>query len=263
MVHILLVEDDLRLSKLVKQFLVQQNFKVTVLNTGENAPRLILQHQPDLVILDIMLPKMDGFSICRALRKDFDKPIIFLTAKDSDFDHVLGLEIGADDYIIKPVVPHVLLAHINVVLRRATQSNQAVHEEISIGDLNIHKKSRKVFYQQQDIDLTSHEFELLWLLASNAGEPQSRDYIHREMLGREYDGLDRSVDVRISRLRKKLGDNADTPYKIITVWGKGYLFSTTAWGKASQSKLTHNEQHSENRNENIEHDTQIKPQDQA
>lgn len=238
MTHIILVEDDVRLAALIKQFLRQQNFIVTVLNSGENAPQLILKHQPDLVILDIMLPKMDGFTICRELRKSYDRPIIFLTAKDSDFDHVLGLEIGADDYIIKPVVPHVLLAHINVVLRRTSKKIQSIHEEINIGNLTIHKKSRKVYLQQQSVELTSHEFELLWLLAVNAGEPLSRDFIHEKMIGREYDGIDRSVDVRISRLRKKLGDNTTSPYKIITIWGKGYLFSTTAWEEQTQASDT-------------------------
>jgi len=237
MTHILLVEDDLRLSRLIQQFLQQNNFKVTVLNTGENAPEIILKHQPDLVLLDIMLPKMDGFTICRALRKSFENPIIFLTAKDSDFDHVLGLEIGADDYIIKPVVPHVLLAHINVVLRRSKQHKPQSNQDIIIGELAILKQSRQVIYQNKSVELTSHEFELLWLLARNAGEPQSRDYIHKKMIGREYDGLDRSVDVRISRLRKKLNDDPDTPYKIITVWGKGYLFSTTAWGELKDPAL--------------------------
>jgi len=230
MQHILLVEDDLRLSTLIQQFLQQNNFSVTVLNSGEKAADFILSKQPDLVILDIMLPKMDGFSICRKIRHQFTKPVIFLTAKDSDFDHVLGLEIGADDYIIKPVEPHVLLARIHMLLRRVSHNKQQDINEIIIGNLRIEKASRQVFMANKHIELTSHEYELLWLLASNAGEPQSRDYIHQQMIGREYDGLDRSVDVRISRLRKKLGDNAKLPYKIITVWGKGYLFSTTAWG---------------------------------
>lgn len=230
MQHILLVEDDLRLSTLIQQFLQQNNFSVTVLNSGEKAADFILSKQPDLVILDIMLPKMDGFSICRKIRHQFTKPVIFLTAKDSDFDHVLGLEIGADDYIIKPVEPHVLLARIHMLLRRVSHNKQQDVNEIIIGNLRIEKASRQVFMANKHIELTSHEYELLWLLASNAGEPQSRDYIHQQMIGREYDGLDRSVDVRISRLRKKLGDNAKLPYKIITVWGKGYLFSTTAWG---------------------------------
>jgi len=239
MIHIVLVEDDLRLAKLIEQFLQQNNFRVTVLNTGENAPDIIHSLQADLILLDIMLPKMDGFTICRELRKgttkSFDKPIIFLTAKDSDFDHVLGLEIGADDYIIKPVVPHVLLAHINVVLRRSQKNSSSQSEEINIGQLSIHKKARKVRYFNRVVELTSHEFELLWLLAKNAGEPQSRDTIHQQIIGREYDGLDRSVDVRISRLRKKLHDDNHTPHKIITVWGKGYLFSTTAWDKDDEN----------------------------
>ncbi len=236
MTRITLVEDDIRLAKLIQQFLEQNNFQVTVLNSGENAPELILASEPDLVILDIMLPKMDGFSICKTLRKSFDKAIIFLTAKDSDFDHVLGLEIGADDYIIKPVVPHVLLAHINVVLRRAKQEKSENTQDIVIGELSIFRKSRQVTYQGQNIELTTHEFELLWLLAKNAGEPQSRDYIHKQMIGREYDGLDRSVDVRISRLRKKLQDDPENPYKIITVWGKGYLFNLNAWHSEASAK---------------------------
>jgi len=227
--HILLVEDDLRLSTLIQKFLQQNNFKVSVLNSGEKAADFILSKQPDLVILDIMLPKMDGFSICRKIRHQYTRPIIFLTAKDSDFDHVLGLEMGADDYIIKPVEPHVLLARINMVLRRISSNKQQEINEIIIGNLRINKASRQVFLANEQIELTSHEYELLWLLATNADEPQSRDYIHQQMIGREYDGLDRSVDVRISRLRKKLGDNTKLPYKIITVWGKGYLFSTTAW----------------------------------
>lgn len=229
MKHILLVEDDLRLATLIQQFLQQNNFNVSVLNSGEKAVDFILSQQPDLVILDIMLPKMDGFSICRKVRHQFSRPIIFLTAKDSDFDQVLGLEIGADDYIIKPVEPHVLLARVHMLLRRINNNKQQGKNEIIVGNLRIDKASRQVFMADKLIELTSHEYELLWLLATNAGEPQSRDYIHQQMIGREYDGLDRSVDVRISRLRKKLGDNTKLPYKIITVWGKGYLLSATAW----------------------------------
>ena len=230
MQHIILVEDDLRLSKLIQTFLQHNHFKVTVLHSGEKAVSTIINLQPDLVILDVMLPKMDGFTICRNIRNQFNNPILFLTAKDSDFDHVRGLEIGADDYIIKPVEPHVLLARINMVLRRLKQNNQIQSDVLNIGQLFIDKKARHVTLAQELIELTSHEFELLWLLASNAGETRSRDYIHQQMIGREYDGFDRSVDVRVSRLRKKLGDNTKTPFKILTVWGKGYLFSASAWG---------------------------------
>ena len=229
MTHILLVEDDLRLANLISKFLTQNGFQVSMLHQGNTVANFLQKHSPDLIILDVMLPKEDGFSICRKIRGSFTQPIIFLTAKDSDFDHVLGLEIGADDYIIKPVEPHVLLARINMLLRRKKHSEKMSVDYLEFGQLKIHKASRQVFLSSEPVELTSHEFELLWLLATNAGEPQSREYIHKQMIGREYDGLDRSVDVRISRLRKKLGDCTKNPYRIITVWGKGYLFSSNAW----------------------------------
>ncbi len=228
MANILLVEDDERLAKLIKDFLKQNGFDVTVLHRGDHALDYIKKSQPDLTILDVMLPKVDGFSICRAVRPFYQQPILFLTAKDSDIDHVLGLEIGADDYLTKPIEPRVLLARINTRLRRKSAPELAV-ETLSYGELVIDKTARRVTLSNQLIDLTSHEFELLWLLAENAGEPQSRDYIHQKMIGREYDGLDRSVDVRVSRLRKKLHDNVEQPFRIITVWGKGYMLSKTAW----------------------------------
>lgn len=228
MQHIVLVEDDERLANLIQKFLQQNSFKVTVVNRGDHAVDLILSQDPDMVILDIMLPYLDGFSICRKIRSQYHKPVLFLTAKDSDFDHVLGLEIGADDYIIKPIEPHVLLARVNNQFRR-NQNGSNQEAKLTFGQLSIDKNSRVVIYQNQQVDLTSHEFELLWLLASKAGEVQSRDFIHKKMIGREYDGLDRSVDVRISRLRKKLHDNTESPFRIITVWGKGYLFSASAW----------------------------------
>lgn len=225
----MLVEDDERLASLIAQFLQQNDFKVTVLNTGEGAADAILTTQPDLVLLDIMLPEQNGFSICRTIRAKFANPIVFLTAKDSDFDHVLGLEIGADDYIIKPVEPHVLLARIHMILRRFQHHKPNQIDELILGHLKILKRARQVYWHQELVELTTHEFDLLWLLAVNADEILSREQVHQQMLGREYDGFDRSVDVRISRLRKKLGDNTTTPYKIITVWGKGYLLSSAAW----------------------------------
>lgn len=227
--HILLVEDDLRLANLIAKFLTKNGFQVSLLHKGDAVVSFLQKQTPDLIILDVMLPNEDGFTVCRKIRNSYTHPIIFLTAKDSDFDHVLGLEIGADDYIIKPVEPHVLLARINMLIRRKKQSKKMFVEQLEFGQLKIHKASRQVSLSSESIELTSHEFELLWLLASNAGEPQSRDYIHKKMIGREYDGLDRSVDVRVSRLRKKLGDCTKNPYRIITVWGKGYLFSTSAW----------------------------------
>lgn len=227
--HILLVEDDLRLANLIAKFLEQNEFRVSMLHQGNMVANFLQKNAPDLIILDVMLPNEDGFTVCRKIRNSYTQPIIFLTAKDSDFDHVHGLEIGADDYLIKPIEPHVLLARINMLLRRKKQIDKVLVDQLTYGQLSIHKTSRQVSLASEPIELTSHEFELLWLLASNAGEPQSREYIHKQMINREYDGLDRSVDVRISRLRKKLGDCTSNPYRIITVWGKGYLFSSTAW----------------------------------
>jgi two-component system OmpR family response regulator len=229
MQHILLVEDDPRLSQLIQAFLQQNSFKVTVINRGDTALKQVPKLKPDLIILDIMLPGMDGMALCREIRPQFPGPILFLTAKDSDFDQVLGLEIGADDYIIKPVEPRVLLARINNLLRRINHPVETAADALSFGGLLVKRHSRTVTLAEQSIELTSHEFDLLWLLASHAGETKSREYIHQTMIGREYDGLDRTVDVRISRLRKKLSDHTDAPYRIKTIWGKGYLFVPDAW----------------------------------
>ncbi len=227
---ILLVEDDRQLSEMIKDFLESEGLHVIQEYRGDRVIKVVEKHSPDLIILDLMLPGKDGFSICRDLRPNFTNPILMLTAKSTDFDQVLGLEIGADDYVIKPVEPRVLLARINALLRRgkvikAGQENN----EISYGNLTINRKSRKVILADEQIDLTSQEFDLLWLLASRAGEVQNRDYIYKAVVGRDYDGLDRSVDVRISRLRKKMRDSNETPFRIKTIWGQGYLFVPDAW----------------------------------
>ncbi|OHU85112.1 MULTISPECIES: response regulator [Pseudoalteromonas] len=229
MAHVMLVEDDIRLAELTAQFLQSNGFEVNQVHDGAEAVEAILAAQPDVVVLDIMLPNQDGFSVCRQVRPQYQGPILFLTAKDSDFDQVRGLEIGADDYVIKPVEPHVLLARLNALLRR-NSSTMRFGEQLTLGQLSIDKANRKVLLCKQEIELTSYEFDLLWALASHAGETQSREYIYKHVVGREYDGLDRSVDVRISRLRKKLNDNLEQPERLITVWGKGYLCSKSAWG---------------------------------
>jgi two-component system OmpR family response regulator/two-component system response regulator RstA len=228
MSKVILVEDDVRLANLTAQFLKANGFEVEVLHDGADAAKQIITMQPDIVILDIMLPNQDGFSICRAIKDEYSGPILFLSAKDSDFDQVKGLEIGADDYVIKPVEPFVLLARLNALLRRC-QNKPVNQDSLTLGALQIDKADRRVYLDGKEVELTSYEFDLLWTLASNAGETQSREFIYKHVVGREYDGLDRSVDVRISRLRKKLGDNLEQPFRLITVWGKGYLCSKSAW----------------------------------
>ncbi|KPZ57783.1 DNA-binding response regulator [Pseudoalteromonas sp. S3776] len=230
MPKILLVEDDLGLQQLTKDYLEHNGLEVDVLSRGDEVFSYLENNAADLMILDIMLPGKDGFSVCRQVRDKFSLPILMLTAKGEDFDQVIGLELGADDYVVKPAEPRVLLARVNALLRRGQPEVKAA-EEIQFGDLVIDKTSRIVKLNENEIVLTSHEFELLWLLASNAGEVLSREQVHQHMIGRQYDGLDRTVDVRVSRIRKKLGDNSDKPYRIKTVWGQGYLFVSDAWEK--------------------------------
>ncbi|WP_017444684.1 response regulator transcription factor [Gayadomonas joobiniege] len=228
MQQIVLVEDDQRLASLVKAFLIDNGFQVICFSEGKQALQAILSDPPALILLDINLPDSDGFTLCRNIRRHLNTPILFLTARDSDGDQINGLDLGGDDYLVKPVEPKVLLARVHSVLRRCRPGLEK-SERLTFGRLSIDKNSRLVEYDNQPIDLTSHEFELLCLLASHPGQVQTREFVHLKMIGREYDGLDRSVDVRISRLRKKLFDDLKKPYRIITVWGKGYLFSPTAW----------------------------------
>jgi DNA-binding response OmpR family regulator len=230
--YVLLVEDDPRLSRLVSEFLVSQGFQVSSMSDGSRLLESIGQKKPDIIVLDVMLPGDDGFTLCRKIRPYYSGPLLFMTAKDDDFDQVMGLELGADDYVIKPVEPRVLQARILALLRRAKvlpTSSQELEQKLVFGSLSIDKRSRQVILGKEEIQLTSHEFDMLWKLAKNASQVVERTTLYTELIGREYDGLDRSADVRISRLRKKLKDNQQNPYRIKTIWGKGFFFVPDAW----------------------------------
>jgi two-component system response regulator RstA len=230
-VDILLIEDDARLAELTATYLEQNGLRVVVEARGERALERFTADRPRLVLLDLLLPGKDGLSICREIRKMHDVPILILTAKDTDLDHVIGLEAGADDYVMKPVDPMVLLARVRALLRRAERGG-VPHErkpDVQLGSLRISETSREVWLRGQPVPLTTQEFELLILLARRAGELVSRDEVFRAMRGIDYDGLDRSIDGRVSKLRRKLGDDAAAPTRIKTVWGKGYLLVPDAW----------------------------------
>jgi DNA-binding response OmpR family regulator len=226
---IMLVEDDPRLAELVRGYLEGNGFRVSVETRGDRVVDKVRREPPDLLILDLGLPGRDGFSICKDLRPNFTQPILILTARDDNIDHVLGLELGADDYVIKPVEPRVLLARITALLRRSRLQPVAETKPLRFGRLAIDPSSRSVVMSDQAIALSSNEFDLLLLLASRAGEIQSRETLYQLLYKRDYDGLDRTLDVRISHLRKKLGDDAENSAKIKTIWGQGYLFVPTAW----------------------------------
>ena len=231
MKQVLLVEDDERLSSLICQYLTEHDFKVHRLASGEKLLQHILTSPPDILLLDVMLPGENGFTLCNKIRPHYSGPLLFMTAKNDDFDQVFGLEIGADDYIIKPVEPRVLLARINALLRRNVDSSAPGNslQKLQYGQLTIDRSTRSACLKGIDVQLTSHEFDMLWRLAESPSTLVDRTTLYREVIGREYDGLDRSADVRISRLRKKLQDNNQHPYRIKTIWGKGFFFVADAW----------------------------------
>lgn len=230
---LLLVEDDTRLSLLIQEYLQKEGMKVAIEHRGDQACDRIINESPDLVILDLMLPGMDGLEICKTIRPRYAGPIMMLTARDEDIDQVVGLEVGADDYITKPVQPRVLLARIRALMRRfgstTTEPQNTEPGEHHYGCFSISATAREARINDVVIDLTTNEFDLLWLLSSHPGEIFTRDNILETLRGIDYDGIDRSVDIRISRLRKKLGDDTSHPLRIKTIRGKGYLFVKEAW----------------------------------
>lgn len=226
---ILLAEDDRRLANLVKDYLGNHGFDVVIEEAGHNVARSVQSLEPALVILDINLPGKDGLTVCKEIRPKYNGPILMLTARDTDADQILGLEYGADDYVIKPAEPPVLLARIRALLRRYNQEQTKPQEVFNYGELTIQMAARQVFIAGEEIKLSSHEFELLCTFAAQPGKVLSREYLFNIIYSRPYDGMDRTIDVRISQLRKKVGDASDNPAKIKTVWGRGYLFVVDAW----------------------------------
>lgn len=231
---ILLVEDDTRLAALTADFLKRQMFDVTIEGNGTAAIAYIEKHQPDLILLDIMLPGTSGMDVCKVVRPFYSGPIIMLTAMGESLDQVLGLELGADDYIIKPIEPRVLLARVRAQLRRVNQTAQQTKDErqnniLTFGQLAINPDSRTVTLYDQQVPMTTAEFDVLLLLASEPGKVLTRDTLLLALKGIDFDGLDRTIDIHISRLRRKLDDDVDSPQKIKTIRGKGYMLNRDGW----------------------------------
>jgi two-component system response regulator RstA len=225
--QVLIVEDDQRLAELTREYLESHGLRVTLEGNGALAAARIIKEQPDLVILDLMLPGEDGLTICRKVRDHYDGPILMLTARTDDMDQIQGLDMGADDYVCKPVRPRLLLARVQALLRRSEAPEPAAPEKLrrlQFGPLVVDNALREAWLQDTGIELTSAEFDLLWLLVANAGRILSREEIFTALRGIGYDGQDRSIDVRISRIRPKIGDDPDHPRLIKTIRSKGYLF---------------------------------------
>jgi two-component system response regulator RstA len=224
---ILLVEDDLSLASWVQEFLQQKGYQVLLEQRGDTVLPLLRRQHVDLILLDLMLPGLNGLDVCRQIRRDYTVPVLMLTAQGEEVDEVIGLGVGATDYLVKPVRPRILLARIQAALRQSADATPS--QQLVFGSLTICASSRRVLLGETDIVLTSAEFALLWYLASRAGQVCSRDQVFQALKGREHDGLDRRFDVMVSVLRKKLGDDAKEPKRIKTVWGQGYLFVTEHW----------------------------------
>ncbi|WP_122053349.1 response regulator [Vibrio sp. Evd11] len=227
----IIVEDDLKLQKMLQDYFVAQDFDVSTLDDGSDAIQTILAEQPEIVLLDLMLPVTDGLTICRQTRTLFKGKILMLTASDDDFDHVAGLETGADDYVTKPIKPRVLLARVRSLLRRQDTNTASIDDSdnLQFDQLVLKNTYKKCELSGEVLSLTDSEFDLLWLLASNPDTPLSRDYLTQTLRGIEYDGIDRTIDNKVVRLRKILGDDHAPAEKIQTIRGKGYLFVSTAW----------------------------------
>jgi DNA-binding response OmpR family regulator len=223
----MLVEDDARLAELVTEYLSGYEFAVELVTRGDVALERFKELAPDVVILDLMLPGLDGMVVCRQIRDQSDVPILILTAREDSYDEVSGLEQGADDFVNKPVQPRVLLARLRALMRR-TQAKSGVDARVlQFGALRIVTSDRSVVWRGQPCVLSNTEYKLLLVLAEAAGRVLSRDALLKKMRGIEFDGLDRSIDNCISKLRRKF-DDAESE-KIKTVWGEGYLFSPSAW----------------------------------
>ena len=221
---ILVVDDDVNICELLRLYIERDDYQVVIANDGEQAVELFNREQPDLVLLDIMLPKMDGWQVCKEIRKTSNRPIIMLTAKGELFDKILGLELGADDYIIKPFEAKEVIARIHAVLRRTSTSEEKEKvKEINWDKLSINLTNYELRVDGKYIDTPPKEMELLYYLASNPNKVFTRDQLLDKVWGFDYYGDSRTVDVHIKRLREKINGVSDQ-WRLKTVWGVGYKF---------------------------------------
>lgn len=221
---ILVVDDELEIVKVVRAYLEQSGFRVLTASDGQQALAVFRREHPDLIVLDLNLPSLDGLAVCRAIRRESDVPIIMLTARVDETDRLIGLELGADDYIVKPFSPREVVARTRAVLRRAGTTPEPA-SIISIGDLKIDLEKHEVHRQDRLIDLTPSEFNILHVMAAQPGRAFSRMDLLDAAQGEAYEGYERTIDVHIKNLRQKLGDEPRNPLYILTVYGIGYKFS--------------------------------------
>ena len=223
--RVLIVDDDTNICELLRLYLEKEGFVTSIANDGESAITIFKQEQPDIMLLDIMLPSLDGWQVCREIRKFSDTPIIMITAKGETFDKVLGLELGADDYISKPFETKEVIARIKAVLRRSSATQSQSIKEVQYDKLLINLTNYELKVGGKHIDTPPKEMELIYHLASNPNRVFTRDQLLDEVWGFDYYGDSRTVDVHVKRLREKL-EGVSEEWELKTVWGVGYKFET-------------------------------------
>ncbi len=222
---ILVVDDELKIVRTVRAYLEQAGFTVASAGDGKTALSIFRHEKPGLVILDLGLPEMDGLDVTRAIRKESDVPIIMLTARVEEADKLIGLELGADDYIVKPFSPRELVARVRAIMRRVASPKEPLQSPIVTGNLTIDPVRRSARLGERWIDLTTTEFDLLWALAESPGRVFTRLELLDKVQGYAYEGYERTIDVHIKNLRRKIETSPQKPEYILTVYGAGYKFS--------------------------------------
>lgn len=220
---VVVVEDDTEISRLTLLLLESEGFSCEAVFRGDDAVDVIRDRNPDIVILDIMLPGLSGIDVCARIREFYSGAVLMLTGRDDDISELASFKQGADDYVVKPIKPHLLLARMTALLKRTRQPLTSDSGPLVVGDLSIDPATRSLHMAGVSVSLTSAEFDVLELLAKQAGEIVSRESCCEQLRGLSYDGVDRSIDMRISSLRKKLGDNGRGEQRILTVRGRGYM----------------------------------------
>ena len=223
---ILIADDDRNICELLRIYLEKEEYSVTLAENGEEALLKFDEEEPDIILLDVMMPKLDGWQVCREIRKKSDCPIIMITAKGETFDKVLGLELGADDYVVKPFEPKEIVARVKAVLRRTGKANsENGKKEVSYDKLTVNMTKYELKVDGKVVETPPKELELLFHLASNPNRVYTRDQLLDEVWGFEYYGDSRTVDVHVKRLREKL-EGVSEKWSVKTVWGVGYKFET-------------------------------------
>ena len=223
--RVLVVEDDPRLAEMLCEYLGKAGFRITIASLGATALRQLGETEYDAVVLDLMLPDMDGLSVCRQLRTRADTPVLMLTARGDAIDRIVGLELGADDYLPKPFEPRELLARLRAILRRRAPGRGVGDHVLHFGRLDIDSSARAVHRDGIRCELTGYQFDLLWALAENAGRVLSREALMDKVKGAQLEAFDRSIDVHMSRIRAAIEDDPRKPRRVITVRGAGYVFA--------------------------------------